>query len=51
MAIVKEVTKTFELDLEVSSQNFDIELVATSQEVTFIAFCDYLEIMVPRMKD
>ena len=30
MAIVKEVIKTFELDLEVSSQNFDIELVATS---------------------
>lgn len=30
MTIVKEVIKTFELDLEVSSQNFDIELVATS---------------------
>ena len=30
MAIVKELTKTFELDLEVSSQNFGIELVATS---------------------
>ena len=30
MTIVKEVIKTFELDLEVSSQNFDIELIATS---------------------
>lgn len=30
MTIVKEVIKTFELDLELSSQNFDIELVATS---------------------
>ena len=30
MTIVKEVIKTFELDLKVSSQNFDIELVATS---------------------
>ena len=30
MTIVKEVIKTFELDLEVSSQNFDTELVATS---------------------
>lgn len=30
MTIVKEVIKTFELDLEVSSQSFDIELVATS---------------------
>lgn len=30
MTIVKKVIKTFELDLEVSSQNFDIELVATS---------------------
>ena len=30
LMIVKEVIKTFELDLEVSSQNFDIELVATS---------------------